>query len=84
MVRAMRKWLASHETGLPAELIVWVNTPVAIRSRGQHIMALGAETVWREIKPELEARGARILELGSDEAMSSLHNAMRERGATLS
>jgi len=83
MVRAMRKWLDANETGLPADLIVWINTPVAVRSRGQHIAALGADTIWREIKPELEARGARILELGSDEAMSSLRNAVQERRAAL-
>jgi hypothetical protein len=62
MARALRKWLAAHPEGVPCDLIVWLNQPVVARSRGQHVMALGCETVWREIRPELEKRGQEILE----------------------
>lgn len=62
MPRALRKWLARNPEGTPADLIVWVNQPVVERSRGQHIMAVGCDTVWREILPELERRETRILE----------------------
>lgn len=63
MARAMRKWLARNPEGSPADLVIHINEPVVERLRGQHLMALGCETVWREIKPELERRGTRILEL---------------------
>jgi len=62
MPRALSKWLAHNPSGAPADMIIWVNEPVVARSRGKHVMALGCETVWREIKPELEKRGQSILE----------------------
>ncbi len=61
MVRALRKWLSRND-GAPADLILWFNEPVVARSRGQHVMSLGCETIWKEIRPELIARNARILE----------------------
>ena len=63
MPRAIRKWLARNSAGCPADLIVYVNEPVVARTRGQHIMALGCETVWREIAPELSKRGQSIVEI---------------------
>lgn len=62
MPRALRKWLARNSAGSPADLILWLQHPVVARSRGQHVMALGCETVWNEILPELKARGTTILE----------------------
>jgi len=62
MPRALRKWLARNPEGAPADLIVWVNEPVVARSRGQHVMALGCQTVWNEIRTELTERGQRVLE----------------------
>lgn len=62
MPRALRKWLAANPEGRPADLIVFINQPVVERSRGQHVMALGCDTVWREIRPELLKRGQEILE----------------------
>jgi hypothetical protein len=62
MPRALRKWLARNPDGRPADLIVWINDPVVERNRGQHVMALGCNTVWREIRPELVRRGQEILE----------------------
>jgi hypothetical protein len=64
MVRALRKWL-ERSGGAPADLIIWLNEPVVARSRGQHVMALGCETIWKEIRPELAARNARILEVSN-------------------
>jgi hypothetical protein len=63
MARALRKWLARNAAGAPADLIVWINEPVVARSRGQHVMALGCQTVWSEIRDELLNRGQRIIEI---------------------
>lgn len=60
--RALRKWLARNPTGKPAELIVNLTLPVADRVPGQDAMAVGCETVWRQIRPELMRRGVKILE----------------------
>lgn len=62
MARALRKWLLTHPTGTPADLIIQLNTQVAERTAGQSAMAAGSFTVWREIQPELTRRGAKILE----------------------
>jgi hypothetical protein len=61
MPRALRKWLARKPEGSPADVIVWANEAVAERNRGQHVMALGCLTVWKEIAPALEQRGAIIV-----------------------
>lgn len=64
MARALRKWLARAPDHVkPADAIVHLNEAVVERSRGQHMMALGCETVWREIFPDLVRRGTRIIEL---------------------
>lgn len=62
MARALRKWLLVHPVGVPADLIIQLNTQVAERTPGQSAMARGCFTVWNEIKPELLRRGAKILE----------------------
>ena len=62
MPRALRKWLARNSIGTPADLIIWLGEPVVARSRGQHVMALGCETVWNEIRGELLQCGQRIIE----------------------
>lgn len=62
--RALRKWLARAEDHTaPADLVVYLHEPIVERSRGQHVMALGCETVWKEILPDLMRRGTRIVEL---------------------
>jgi hypothetical protein len=60
--RALRKWLARNPSGAPADTVVHLNTPVVARSRGQHVMAAGCQTVWNEIAPELRARGVHLIE----------------------
>lgn len=60
--RALRKFLARTGEQRPVDLVIWINEPVTDRSRGQHVMAAGCETVFRQIKPGLQARGVQILE----------------------
>lgn len=62
MARALRKWLLAHPSGVPADLIIQLDTQVAERTPGQSAMAKGCRTVWREIAPELRRRGVKILE----------------------
>lgn len=62
MARALRKWLARNPEGMPADVIVHLGSPVTERNRGQHVMALGCETVWNEIRPELQARGVCLID----------------------
>lgn len=62
MPRAIRKWLLRNREGVPADLVVFLGFPVVARSRGQHVMAMGCETVWNEILPDLRRRGANIIE----------------------
>ena len=58
--RAVRKWLASHPEGAPADLVFWSDVAHVERSAGQETMAKGCATVWREILPELLRRGVRV------------------------
>lgn len=58
--RALRKWLAAHPTGRPADRVYWAARPTVALTSGQRVMAKGCETVWREIAPALEARGVDI------------------------
>lgn len=60
--RALRKWLAAHPTGTPADLIVVLRMPVDQRVKGQEAMAVGVETVWQQVEPELRRRGVKILQ----------------------
>ena len=62
MARALRKWLARNPgDAKPADLIVVLRLPVDDRVPGQDAMAVGVETVWRQIEPELVRRGVKIL-----------------------
>jgi catalase (peroxidase I) len=63
MPRALRKWLTRNPEGSPADAIVWINAPVMNRSRGQHVMAVGCETVWNQIRPELLRREIQLFEM---------------------
>jgi adenylate kinase family enzyme len=61
VVRAARKWLATHHSGTPCDEIRWLGTPRVPLSNGQAAMAKACETVWDEVRPELERRGVRIV-----------------------
>ena len=60
-VRAIRKWLASHD-GAPPFAVMWLATPIQVQSAGQEAMSKGVRTMWFEIQPELIRRGAIIIE----------------------
>lgn len=59
-VRALRKWLARTPEGKPADLVFMLRTERIERSRGQHAMSKGVQTVWQGIAPELIRRRVRI------------------------
>ena len=70
VVRAIRKWLAAHEDGKPADVVVWLNQPFAELTKGQASMLKSCETIWAEVWPELARRGVYIrLNPGPNEAM---------------
>lgn len=59
-VRALRKWLTAHASGQPADLVLWLGTPLVARTPGQQTMARGCDTVWAEVLPLLRARGVTV------------------------
>jgi adenylate kinase family enzyme len=61
--RALRKWLAAHPEGKPADLIYCGVAAKVARTPGQMAMAKGCITVWAEVLPLLEARGVQVLSL---------------------
>lgn len=61
MPRALRKWLAANPDGAPGDFLIWLNSTVSERSRGQEAMAKGCATVFDEIHVALAARGTRVL-----------------------
>lgn len=59
-VRALRRYLKSHLTGLPADRFVYMTVehkPLTVRQRA---MGKSVATIWSEILPELRRRGAQI------------------------
>lgn len=58
--RALRKWLAAHAGGKPADLVLWMGTPRQDLTKGQAAMAKGCQTVMREIIPLLERCGVKV------------------------
>lgn len=59
-IRGLRKWLKSHPTGKPADLVVLFWTAFVPLTPGQSSMAKGCQTVWREIAHELRSRGVLV------------------------
>lgn len=60
VVRAMRKMLAA-DGGRPVDRVIMLATPRVELEEGQRRMALGHETVWKEIAPELSRRGVEFV-----------------------
>lgn len=60
VVRALRKWLASHAEGKPCDRVVWLDIPKVQLTREQLVMAKGCETIWRGVRPLLLERGVEI------------------------
>jgi hypothetical protein len=58
--RAIRKWLAAHPEGKPADKILVRTQPHVDLSPGQRTMTKGVWTVWNEVLPELYRRGVTI------------------------
>lgn len=58
--RALRKWLAAHPEGKPADVIFICEEPLEALNTRQLGMAKGCDTVWNEIAGELIARGVSI------------------------
>jgi hypothetical protein len=58
--RALRKWLAAHDTGAPCDVLLYLTEPFETLLKGQAAMAKGCRTVFDEIEPELRARGVEI------------------------
>lgn len=57
--RALRKWLVGN-SGVPADVVYWLESERETLAAGQLAMAAGCRTVWGEILPDLTARGTRI------------------------
>ena len=59
-IRGLRKWLAAHPEGSPADEIIWLKQPRERLSHRQLTMMKGCITIMSEILPELEGRGIAI------------------------
>jgi hypothetical protein len=55
-LRALRKWVAAHATGSPADVVYVANQPRVPLTPHQRAMAKACVTVWRELLPELLRR----------------------------
>ena len=60
VVRALRKWLATHPDGTPADRILFLTEPKIPVTAGQAAMTKGIDTVWEEIEGDLLLRGVDI------------------------
>lgn len=63
VARALRKFMERFPDRKPCDLVVWTNSPVVKRSKGQEAMAKGVDTVFTGIRPVLVARNVQILEV---------------------
>lgn len=75
--RALRKWLAAHPVGQPADKIVFMSQTLQPLTPGQEAMGKGLMTVWTEILPELQARKVLIVSGFSERAQPSQQPAHR-------
>ena len=62
IARALRKWLARNDEGLPFDKLYLGRIPKVELSKGQDAMAKGCFKVFNEILPTLVERNARIEE----------------------
>jgi len=60
VVRGLRKWLAAHPEGKPADEIHLSTTPRAPQTPKQIAMGKGVMTVWNQIAGDLAARGVKV------------------------
>jgi len=59
--RAIRKWMAAHPVGKPADVVHWGIHPREPLIPGQLAMLRGCETVFAQVREELLRRGVQIL-----------------------
>lgn len=64
VVRALRKWLAGHPTGKPADKVIYLLTPHEELTKGQLASCKAQMTIWKQIADELQARGVEVELLG--------------------
>lgn len=57
LVRALRKWLAAHPDGRPADVLLFSSNERVSLTPRQRVMTSGLLTVWKDIRGELAARG---------------------------
>jgi len=57
VVRALRKWLAAHPTGAPADVLYVSEEPKVRLTPQQAAMGKGFTKIWCEVSDELRARG---------------------------
>lgn len=63
-VRALRKWIATHADGVPADRVLFLDEPWIEMTKGQQAMTKGVATVWAELLPELHRRRVQIATAG--------------------
>ncbi len=60
-VRALRKWMDTHNSGKPCDVIFFrMEARKAYEAQGQASMAKGIQTVWASILADLVKRGVRV------------------------
>ncbi len=58
--RALRKWLDTHDQGMPCEKVIWLTKTRALLTDDQLAMGRGCLTVFKQISAELVARGVEV------------------------
>lgn len=61
VVRGLRKWLAAHPEGKPADAIYLSTTPRVAQTPKQVAMGKGVMSVWNEIAGDVVARGVKVV-----------------------
>lgn len=60
VVRALRKWLASHPEGKPCDVVIYLLNPMEELTKGQVSSCKAQMTIWNQIKDELIRRGVDV------------------------
>ena len=62
VVRALRKWLASHPTGKPCDKVIYLRMPQVTIEKAQVSSSKAQMTIWSQITGELKHRGVEVVE----------------------
>lgn len=60
VVRALRKWLATHPEGKPCDCVIYLTKPREELTKGQLSSCKAQTTMWGQIEKELIARGVKV------------------------